>query len=138
MAKTDYKTINEYHSAYPTEVQQRMQAVRDVIHSLVPDVEEAISYQIPCFKYKGYLIYYAAFTNHISISHPFSPELLKTFDNELKKYKVSKSAIQFPNDEALPLDLIERIIAFRKKENEKKEQFKKSAPAGKKVSRARA
>lgn len=120
MAKTDYKTIEEYHHAYPAEVQERMQAIRDVVHEVVPEVEEMISYQIPCFKYKGYLIYYSAYTNHISLSHPFSEGLLKTFDKELKKYKVSKSAIQFPNKEELPLDLIKRIVEFRKKENEEK------------------
>jgi uncharacterized protein YdhG (YjbR/CyaY superfamily) len=137
MAKTDYKTINEYHKAHPAGAQQRMQSIRDVVHKLVPGVEEVISYQIPCFKYKGYLVYYAAFANHVSLSYPFSPELLKTFEKELKNYKVSKSAIQFPNDEALPLDLIERIIAFRKTENEEKELLKKSPPAIKKASKAK-
>jgi len=118
MAKTDYKTIKEYHNTYPTELQERMQSIREVVHKVEPEVEEMISYQIPCFKYKGYLIYYAAYPKHISLSHPFSDRLLKTFEKELKKYKVSKSAIQFPNNEALPLDLIKRIVEFRKKENE--------------------
>lgn len=120
MAKTDYKTIDEYHKVFPAELQERMQSIRKIVHKIVPDVEEVISYQIPCFKYKGYLIYYSAYAKHISLSHPYSEGFLKNFEKELKKYKVSKSAIQLPNDEALPLDLIERIVAYRKKENEKK------------------
>jgi uncharacterized protein YdhG (YjbR/CyaY superfamily) len=119
MAKTDYKTIDDYQSAFEPAIRQRMQAIRDVVHKIVPTVEETISYQIPCFKYKGYLIYYSAYAKHISLSHPFSEELLQKFEKELSKLKVSKSAIQFPNNEELPLDLIERIIKFRKKENEK-------------------
>jgi uncharacterized protein YdhG (YjbR/CyaY superfamily) len=118
MAKTDYKTIDEYHHVFPAELQDRMQSIREAIHKIVPEVEEVISYQIPCFKYKGYLIYYSAYAKHISLSYPFSEALLETFGKELKQYKVSKSAIQFPNMEALPLDLIKRIIQFRKKENE--------------------
>lgn len=118
MAKTDYRTIDQYHKTFPGEVQERMQSIREIVHKVVPDVEETISYQIPCFKYKGYLIYYAAFAKHISLSNPFSAALLKTFEKEFKKFKVSKSAIQFPNDKPLPLDLIMRIIEFRKKENE--------------------
>lgn len=118
MAKTDYKTIDEYQQTHPAEIQERMQTIRKTIHETVPGVEEAISYQIPCFKYKGYLIYYSAYANHISLSHPFSEALLKTFEKELKDYKVSKSAIQLPNNEPLPLKLIKRIIEFRKKENE--------------------
>lgn len=118
MAKTDFKTIDEYHKTFPQDVQQRMQTIRDIVHKIVPEAEEAISYQIPCFKYKGYLIYYSAYTNHISLSYPFSQELLKKFENELKNYKVSKSAIQFPHNQALPPALIKDIVEFRKKENE--------------------
>jgi uncharacterized protein YdhG (YjbR/CyaY superfamily) len=117
MAKTDYKTIDQYHRAFPADVAERMQKIRNAVHKVVPDVEEAISYQIPCFKHNGYLIYYSAYTNHISLSHPFSKELLGHFGADLKKYKVSKSAIQFPNSEDLPLTLITRIIEFRKSEN---------------------
>jgi uncharacterized protein YdhG (YjbR/CyaY superfamily) len=120
MAKTDYRSIDQYHAAFPPDLAKRMQQIRDIVHKVVRDVEEAISYQIPCFKYKGYLIYYSAYAKHISLSHPFSQELLKHFADPLKGYKVSKSAIQFPNDQPLPLDLISQIIKFRQKENDAK------------------
>ncbi len=118
MAKTDYQSIDEYHNAFSADLQERMKAIRDIVHEVVPEVEEMISYQIPCFKYKGYLIYYAAFASHISFSNPFSKAFLEEFEAELKGYKVSKSVIQLPNVEPLPLDLIKRMVAFRKKENE--------------------
>ena len=121
MPKTNFQSIDEYHKTLPKEIQARLQSVRDIIHKVVPSVEEVISYQIPCFKYKGYLIYYAAFAKHITLSNPFSEEFLKTFAKDLKDYKVSRAAIQFPNDEELPLALIKKIIQFRKKENEEKE-----------------
>lgn len=120
MAKTDYKNIDEYHKAFPAASQERMQAIREIIHKVAPEAEEVISYQIPCFKYKGYLIYYSAYDKHISLSSPFSEGLLKTFEKELKNYKVSKSAIQLPNKDPLPLDLVKRIVEYRKKENEAK------------------
>lgn len=118
MAKTDYKNIDEYHRAFPADIQKRLQAIRDIVHQVAPGAEEVISYQIPAFKYKGFLIYYAAFANHITISNPWSQALLGEFATELKKLKVSKSAIQFPASDDLPLDLIRRIVEFRKKENE--------------------
>lgn len=118
MAKTDYRSIQKYHDVQPEEQRERMQAIRNIIHKVVPGVEETISYQIPCFKYHGYLIYYSGHTKHISLSYPYSGALLKKFEAELKNYKVSKSAIQFPDNAPLPLTLIEAIVAFRKKENE--------------------
>ncbi len=117
MAKTDYQTIDEYHSAFPEEAQERMQQIRKIIKETAPEAEEVISYQIPAFKIgKKFLIYYAAFENHISISSPWSQALLKEFEPELSGLKVTKSVIQFPNKTGLPLDLIRRIVAFRKEE----------------------
>ena len=125
MAKTNYQSIDEYHNAFSPEVALRLQQVRNIIHDIVPEVEETISYQIPCFKYKGYLIYYAAFPNHITLSHPFSPAFLQHFHAQLANYKLSKAALQLPIKDPLPVDFIKAIIQFRKQENE-------SVPAKKK------
>ncbi|MGN6436302.1 MAG: iron chaperone [Agriterribacter sp.] len=117
MAKTDYKTIDEYHNAFPKDAQQRMQQIRQIVKKVAPEVEEVISYQIPAFKIgKKFLIYYSAYAQHISLSSPWSEAFLNNFKNELKAFKVSKSAIQLTNEKPLPLDLIERFIEFRKKE----------------------
>lgn len=125
MAKTDFQSIDEYQAEFPAEAVERMQTIRKIIHEIVPEVEEAISYQIPCFKYKGYLIYYAAFPNHISISNPFSAAFLEEFKSDLKNYKVSKSVIQLPNKDELPTEMITRMIRFRKQENDEKPKGKK-------------
>lgn len=120
MAKTDYQTIDQYHQAFSDESLARMQTIRKIIHEVVPDATESISYQIPCFKYKGYLIYYCAFPKHISLSHPYSEAFWEHFKADLAGYKTSKSVIQIPTDKPLPEALIRRIIVFRKKENEEK------------------
>ena len=39
------------------------------------------------------------------------------FQKELKSYKTGKGSIQFPNDAPLPMELIEKIVRFRVKEN---------------------
>ncbi|UII33165.1 DUF1801 domain-containing protein [Fulvivirga ulvae] len=118
MAKTDYKTIDEYHKAFTGDTLKRMQAIRELVHKVAPESQEVISYQIPAFKLgeKYHLIYYCAFSKHLTISSPWSEAMLKEFEAELKDYKVSKSAIQLPLDKPLPIDLIKRILQFRKKE----------------------
>ena len=124
MAKTDYKTIDEYQSTLPAETVERLQAIREAIHELVPEVEETISYQIPCFKYKGYLIYYSAYAKHITISYPYSKEFLAHFEAPLQELVVSKSAIQFPHKNPLPIELIKEMIKFRAEENIQNEMAK--------------
>lgn len=136
MAKTDFKTIDEFHSNFSGESLERMQAIRALIHEVAPEAKEVISYQIPAFKIgKQFLIYYCAFKQHLSISHPWSQALLQAFEAELKDLKVSKSVIQFPHAHKLPLDFIKRLLKFRKKEIDNKpepEKAKKTTKQAKK------
>lgn len=121
MAKTNFRDIDAYHRSFEGESLKRMEAIRALIHRVAPGAKEVISYQIPAFKIdKHFFIYYSAFKQHISLSHPWSDALLKTFEPELKNRKVSKAAIQFPHKVALPLDLIERLLKFRKQEIDEK------------------
>lgn len=122
MAKTDFKSIDEYHKTFTGDTLKRLQTIRELAHKVAPDALEVISYQIPAFKLgdKFHLIYYCAFPKHITISSPWSEIFLKEFEKDLKEMKVSKSAIQFPHQKPLPVDLIKRILIFRKKEFETK------------------
>lgn len=101
-----------------------MQTIRKIIKGVVPDAEETISYQIPCFKYNGYLIYYCAFPKHITLSNPFSEAFWEHFKADLEGYKTSKAAIQIPTAKPLPEKLIKKIVTFRKKENEEMAKHK--------------
>ncbi|WAC14790.1 iron chaperone [Dyadobacter pollutisoli] len=119
MAKTDYQSIDEYHQAFPEHVQERLQIIRKLVHKIAPEAEEVISYQIPAFKIgKKFLIYYAGFAKHITISNPWSDVFLTAFASELKGLKVSKSAIQLPLDKPFPADFVERVLKFRKEETD--------------------
>lgn len=114
MAKTNYTNIDEYHNTLETAVSSRLQTVRELIHEMAPDVLEVISYQIPAFKIHGkFLIYYAAYRGHISVSSPWSKAFLSEFEEDMKAYKTSRAVIQFPHSQPLPDSFIRRIIAFR-------------------------
>lgn len=118
MAKTNYQSIDEFHNAFSGITLERMEIIRRLVHESAPEVKEVISYQIPAFRLgqKDFFIYYSGYANHVSISHPWSKDLLAEFAKELSEYKVSKAAIQFPNNKPLPTELIKKILAFRKEE----------------------
>lgn len=117
MAKTDYKSIDDYHQAFDGDILKRMQTIRELVQKIAPEAQEVISYQIPAFKIgKDALIYYSAYAKHISLSHPWSKALLEAFEEDLKGRTVTKSAIHLPNDQELPVDFIRRLVEFRKKE----------------------
>jgi uncharacterized protein YdhG (YjbR/CyaY superfamily) len=124
MAKTDFKSIDEYHETFTGDILERMQTVRGLVHHIAPEAQEVISYQIPSFKIgeKSHLIYYCAFPKHITLSSPWTEAFLTEFETELKGMKVSKSAIQFPHEKPLPIELIKAIIKFRKEEISQKKK----------------
>ena len=115
--KKEFKTFEDYIMEYPSEIQERLEEIRQLIKCVVPEAEEKISYNMLSFRFHGNLIYYGAFKNHIGF-YPASMKVFERFKYELKNYKQSgKGTVQFPNKKPLPLDLIKRIIQFRAKEN---------------------
>jgi uncharacterized protein YdhG (YjbR/CyaY superfamily) len=53
-----------------------------------------------------------AHSNHIGI-YPFGGEEIKVFKNKLKKYGLTKGAIQVPFDTQFPENLLREIIQHR-------------------------
>lgn len=125
--KLEFETIDEYIALYPSEVQEKLQAIRKVIRESAPDATEKISWRMPTFYMNGNLIHFAAFKNHIGI-YP-GPSAVANFQDTFKEYKSSKGAVQFPMNKPLPFDLITDIVRFRVaetlKENEIKAESKK-------------
>lgn len=113
-----YKSIDDYISGFPVEVQGLLQQVRLKIKELAPRAEETISYGIPTFKLNGNLVHFAAFKNHIGL-YP-TPSGLEEFEKELSPYKQGKGSVQFPLDKPLPFDLIGKIVAYRVRKNTEK------------------
>lgn len=115
--------IDAYISAFPEVIQTLLESVRQTIRKAAPEAEETISYQIPTFKLHGNLVHFAAFKKHIGF-YPTSSGI-RIFQDELADYEISKGTIRFPFDKPLPLDLIDKIVRFRVKENLEKKNKKK-------------
>lgn len=112
-------TVDEYISAFPENVQERMIQIREIIRSTVPNVDEQILYGMPGYKtFKKPLIYFGGFKNHLGLYA--TPSGHQAFEKELSNYKQGKGSVQFPHDQPLPIELIQKIVTFRVKENEER------------------
>jgi uncharacterized protein YdhG (YjbR/CyaY superfamily) len=117
-------TVDEYLARVPEPARGTLKKIRAMIRSVVPaDASEAISYGIPSFKYKGWLVGYAAFANHCSF---FPGALPRKFADELKRFPTSKRTIRFPVDKPLPATLLKKFVGARIAQNKLKEQKKRS------------
>jgi uncharacterized protein YdhG (YjbR/CyaY superfamily) len=113
-----FTTIDEYIASHPEPVRQKLKALQELIRKTAPGALEKISYRMPTYYLNGNLVHFAAHKNHIGF-YP-TPSGVSAFKRELSKYESSKGAVQFPIDEPLPIDLIEKIVKFRVDENRRK------------------
>ena len=128
MAKTDFKSVDEYIASQPSAVQGVLKRVRSAIRKAVPGAEEVISYQIPAYKLRGgYVLYFAGWKEHYSL-YPAGDRLVAAFKKELAPYKLSKGTIRFPLSQPVPAKLIERIAKFRAKEAGERAKAKTAEP----------
>jgi uncharacterized protein YdhG (YjbR/CyaY superfamily) len=131
VAKTNFKSIDEYIATQPKATQAVLKRVRSIVRKAVPGAEEAISYQIPTFKLHGRaMVYFAGWSEHYSI-YPSNDRLVAAFKDELAPYEISKGTIRFPLSEPVPVKLIEGIAKFRAKEAAEREKPRKTAAARK-------
>ena len=115
------KNVDEYLADVPEPARSTLNKIRAAIQSAVPtDAVETISYRIPAFKYKGVLVWFAAFSNHCS----FFPTaaVIEAFKTELKGFSMSKGTIHFTTDKPLPSALVKKMVKLRVEMNKKKKR----------------
>jgi uncharacterized protein YdhG (YjbR/CyaY superfamily) len=110
--------IDTYIKGFPKEIRELLIQVRKCIKESAPGAEESIKYGIPTFTLKGNLVHFAGFKGHIGF-YP-APSAIIAFKDELSNYKTARGTVQFPLDQPIPFDLIERMVAFRVEESLRK------------------
>src|SRR5699024_1909492 len=104
MTKQKPKNINEYVSQFPLGTKEVLNELLSCLHEVVPEAEIGLKWGAPAFTYRRVLFTVAAFKKHINF-YP-TPAVINAFKKELKPYSTTKSALQLPLDQPLPLKLI--------------------------------
>lgn len=122
---TSIKTIDEYISGFPKDMQAMLQKMRAIIKKAAPKATEAISYGIPTFVLDGNLVHFGGYKSHIGF-YP-APNGIEAFKKELSKYEGSKGTVRFSLDKPLPAGLITQIVKYRIEKNKEKAAAKTAA-----------
>jgi len=127
--RTIATTIDEYIAAYPPDIQEILQTIRETIREAAPGATEAVKYGLATFVLEGNLVHFGAFQHHVGF-YP-APSGLDAFEDALAPYARSKGAVRFPLGRPIPYDLIRAITEFRVRENlaKAKTSRKKRRPA---------
>ena len=112
--------VEQYLSAVPEPARSTLVKVRAAVRAAAgTEATETISYGMPAFRYKGMLVWYAAFKEHCSF-FPGNSSLIEEFGEELAGYSTAKGTIRFPVDKPLPSSLIRKIVRARMAENDRR------------------
>lgn len=112
------ETVDEYLAGVPEPARGTLKKIRAAIRSAMPpETTEVISYGIPAFKYKGLLMWFAAFSGHCSLFPTMS--VIRAFKNELKAYEISKGTVRFPVNKPPPATLLKKMVKARVAEVER-------------------
>jgi uncharacterized protein YdhG (YjbR/CyaY superfamily) len=105
-----FRTVDEYIGSFAPDVQEKLQGVRRAMRAAAPGADEAISYGIPTLMLDGrYLMYFAGWKRHISV-YPI-PAVDAQLGKEVERYKAGKGTLRFPLTEAIPYEVIGRLVA---------------------------
>lgn len=120
--KNKLSSIDDYIQQFDPPIQNKLHQMRELIQSAAPDASEKMTYQIPTFYLNGNLVHFAAYAHHIGF-YP-APSAIAQFQEELAIYKNAKGSVQFPLDQDLPAELIQKMVVFRVVENTNKAKKK--------------
>ena len=104
------QTIDEYIASQDESIQPKLNELRTIILSALPDAQERISWSMPTYWKGRNLIHFAASKKHIGL-YP-GDEAVAKFAADLEGFSVSKGTIRLPYDKDLPAELITRIAQW--------------------------
>lgn len=120
------KDIDSYIKDAPKEAQQMLKQMRATIRKAAPKATEKIAWGMPTFVLEGNLVHIAAFKKHVTFFT--GTGTLASLLGKLKKYKTSKSGIQFQYGEKVNTAVVTKLTKLRVKQNLEKKKQKKSKP----------
>ena len=113
MARAIPANVKKFYTNAPSPHRDTMLELRERILEIVPDAEEVVSYGMPAFKVDDCIVAGLLVNkNHVGY-YPFSGSILHLFNDELAKFRTTKSAIHVPVDKPLSKGLIKKLIKAR-------------------------
>jgi uncharacterized protein YdhG (YjbR/CyaY superfamily) len=109
-------TVEAYLAGIPDDRRARLEALRGIVRSAVPEAEEGIAYDMPAYRLGGrFMCSIGVYKRHDSF-FPASQVVIDRLGDEVARYVKGRGTLQFPAAEPLPLELIDRIVRIRHEE----------------------
>jgi uncharacterized protein YdhG (YjbR/CyaY superfamily) len=109
------KNVDTYIESVPNEVRSKLREMRAAIREAAPDAVESISYGMPFYSFRGESWFearlcYFGLLKKDKIAFYTRPVVLEEHRNEVETYLTTKSALQFPMNKSIPVQLIKKLV----------------------------
>jgi uncharacterized protein YdhG (YjbR/CyaY superfamily) len=110
------ESVAAYLAALPDDRRARFEALRKAVRTAATDAEEVIAYDMPAYRLGGrFLCSIGAYRRHDSL-FPASQVVIDRLGDAVAPYVKGRATLQFPANQPLPLDLVDRIVRVRREE----------------------
>jgi uncharacterized protein YdhG (YjbR/CyaY superfamily) len=110
------KSVDDYMASVAEEMRPALELLRATIRAAAPEATEVISYGVPTFKDGSAIVSFGAAKGHYAF-YVMSPSVMDEHKDDLKGCDTSKGTVRFALHEALPVDLVTRLVQARIAEN---------------------
>ncbi|MEY3214308.1 MAG: hypothetical protein RIT28_4789 [Pseudomonadota bacterium] len=108
--------VDAYVQAQPPTTQGHLSLLRATLTEALPNAEQVISYQIPCFRLNGtYALYCAGYAHHVGL-YPITQAMRDAVGDALTPYLSGKATARFALDVPLPVELVRQLALAREAE----------------------
>ena len=111
--------VDAYIADAESDARPILEALRTIIKSTIPGVEEGIWYGVPFYAYHGEFVGFDAFKKHVSFG--FGADVLQIEERRMieeQGYKLGKGTMQIKFTQAMPIDVIQMILKAKSIKNE--------------------
>ena len=108
------RNVDAYIQNAPKEFRPKLREIRTAIREAAPDSSETISYGMPFYSFRGETgfqarLCYFGFLKEKIVFYT-RPAFLEEHTDEIEMYLSTKSALHFPLDRPIPVQLIRRLV----------------------------
>ena len=105
------RTISSYIKDAPSEGQEHLKKLYQILKEIAPDAEETIKWNVPFFIEPRFLFSFSAFKAHLAFVP--GPETLAHFQEERPEHQRTANFLKIRYRDPLPEDLIRKMAVYQ-------------------------
>lgn len=110
--------MDEYIAGFSGDAAERLEELRALSRRAAPEAIEAIKWGSPTMVHARGTILFAYSAHQKHANFVFTPSTRETFSADLAEFDTGKGSVKLPYGQAVPTELLERMIAHRIREFE--------------------